>query len=438
MWIPCRMLGLAIWLFTNRREVATRNIALSFPERSSRWHKRTAFKSVLRMAEMFFVQIVTPFLSSAEMMRRQRISDAHAAHLLKLCQKGGTIFLSPHCSNTECMSIIPVMLPGAMFSTIYRPLDVAFAERYVRWARSRWGLGLISRREGLLDLRRRLSKGENMGILFDQSSGWTGSIILFFGRVCAATDLPGLLAARTGASCALIVSRRKGFMRSEIEVYEMDCEGGAPAITVRSNAKLEELLRADEELCADWMWAHRRWKCSMYGAAHCLNVQDKKNYIALSLEVRRQAAVERRLPYLVRVPQDRARAAALAEWMPRLRKRREDVRWIMACPEENADLFEEGRNCERLIPAPSDRMKAALKAASGEWVEVYLSLEPEASTKADLSVCKAQYSMGISTCEVAKDGKHLLFTDPEAGKLSEWPRILEAFFRACAYEGDEQ
>jgi lauroyl/myristoyl acyltransferase len=54
---------------------------------------------------------------------------------------------------------------------VYRPLDFGPAERFVRWSRSRCGMEMVSRKESLLTLRRKLTSGMNIMILFDQNAG---------------------------------------------------------------------------------------------------------------------------------------------------------------------------------------------------------------------------------------------------------------------------
>ncbi len=438
-WATSRTLGLLAWCFSERKDIALRNLALSFPERSEEWRRRTAFKSIIRMMEMFLVPLVNPLLSDDELSRRHIISPETAEKIHALCQKGKTIFQPPHCAMSEAGVFIPHIIPDMNISTMYRALDWKPAERYVRWARSRWGVGLISRKDGLLEVRRRIGEGENLLILFDQSAGKAGALILSFGRICSATDLPGTLASRFNSSVALIIAKRTGFMRSTIEAHEVENDGSAADITARTSIMFEKLLSEDDELCADWMWSHRRWKCLMSGEGRCLNLRNKKNYVDYSLRVMGLEEQPRRLPYVLRVPEARSKAELLAARMPALRERRKDVRWIAICPEEHKDLFIEGNNCERVIAFAKGGLNAALKDAAKEWTEVYLSFEADSPVHREARLCNALYSTGFSS-KAANGRKHKRCTVhgiPESAEEATFDKALDDFFRHCGYEMNE-
>ena len=38
----------------------------------------------------------------------------------------------------------------------------------------------------------------------------------------------------------------------------------AIGLTIESNAWLEQKLRADDDTCANWLWAHDRWKHGLH------------------------------------------------------------------------------------------------------------------------------------------------------------------------------
>jgi lauroyl/myristoyl acyltransferase len=433
-WLFCRTLGLLTYLLTKRREIATRNIALAFPERSARWQRKIAFRSVLRMFELFTIPLVNPWLSEKEQRKRYVVDADEVRKLRELDQSGGSVLQPPHCAMTESLAMVPMLVPGFHVSTMYRPLDFGPAERYVLWARSRWGSSMISRKSNPLEIKHRLSAGDNIVILFDQNAGRIGSLILSFGRICSATDLPGLLASHVHARTCLVLAKRSGFLRAQIRTYEIEHDGTTADITVRTTLVLEELLRKDEELCADWMWAHRRWKSTLCGASHSLTNRHKKNYLANSLKAMGLTELPRRQPYCLRMPDQRAKAELVAAWLPALREQRKDVRWIVVAPEASADLFREGENCERLVRFKPGGLKAALKSAASEWTEMFMSFEPNACSRREARLCRAEWSAGISTLGRKGGGEHLLLDAPLAGDTEKFAEALKDYFRMCGME----
>jgi lauroyl/myristoyl acyltransferase len=97
-------------------------------------------------------------------------------------------------------------------------------------------------------------------VLFDQNAGGHGTLTTFFGRRISMTELPALLVQRTGADLVLVGTRRTGFWRTEIFLHRLSHDGTTAGILAAINLDFEHLLRADEGVCASWLWLHDRWK----------------------------------------------------------------------------------------------------------------------------------------------------------------------------------
>ena len=74
------------------------------------------------------------------------------------------------------------------------------------------------------------------------------------------TELPALLAGKTGAELVFIGTRRTAFWRMEIFVRTVTHDSTPAGMLGGLNLAFEDLLVADEEVCAGWLWAHDRWK----------------------------------------------------------------------------------------------------------------------------------------------------------------------------------
>lgn len=439
-WLLCRALGLFTWCFTDRGKDAMRNLALAFPERDAAWHRRIAFKSIMRMFEMFAIPMVLPWLSERELRKRFHFKEGAEERFSNAGDAGASVMQTPHCAMSESLVLIPLLHPSVKLTTVYRPLDFPPAERYVKWVRSHWGMHMLSRKEGLLGLRRVLGKGQSVAILFDQNALSAGALILSFGRVCSATDLPGILAEKMHIPTLLGHARRTGFLKAEFDFIPVPGECTSANITTRSALLLENILRKDEDTCADWMWAHRRWK-----GLHCRHTNmltlsaQKKSYIEASLAAMGIDAIPRRQPYILRVPDAPAKARQLAEWMPRLREARPDVRWIVLAHEMCAHAFIEGENCERLVTYRRESYETVLRSLSEEWPDFLLSLEPDGKTRREAARCNARISLGLSTKKGRNKTPHqLLMIESRQTDIKSFGSLLETVFEHCGLGRQEK
>ncbi len=433
-WLLCRTLGLATWFFTNRRNTAIRNLALAFPEKDAAWHRKMAFASVLGMFEMFTIPLVLPHIGNAAVRRRFSLAPGAADRFRAATKDHPTIFATPHCAMMEALAVLPALDKDVTHvTTVYRPLDFRPADRLVLRARQHWGMKLISRRDGLLGLRKELAAGQSVGILFDQNALTAGALILSFGRVCSATDLPGILASKLHLSCNLVHPIRTGFLRARIDVIPIESDGSAADITARTSLCLEKILRENEDACADWMWAHRRWNSfhARSGAAS-LNLEAHRSYLAESLKAMGLAELPRRQPFCLRLPSDPALASIAAQWMPALRAARPDVRWIVVAPGLAATHFREGENCDRLVTTRRGHVESALRSIRTEYPQIYFSLEPDSDLKAESAACHAEYKAGISTQTACRKTRRVVFiTPPERLAKDEFGKLLADFFAFC-------
>src|ERR1019366_9335375 len=94
-----------------------------------------------------------------------------------------TLHLAHWESQTWLKLISPVSLPD--FGIIFRPLDHPAADAFVKRTRERFGMRLLSRREGFADALEILRGNGCVGVLFDQNAGLQGALTLLLGRVCS-------------------------------------------------------------------------------------------------------------------------------------------------------------------------------------------------------------------------------------------------------------
>ena len=117
---------------------------------------------------------------------------------------------------------------------------------------------LASRREGFARSMKAVREGQVAAILFDQTTQ-SGSIWQFLGAPCAVTELPGIIAQRFKCPSRIFWAERTGFWRCRLRMEALHATDSI-GLTIESNAWLEQKLRSGDDACANWLWAHDRWK----------------------------------------------------------------------------------------------------------------------------------------------------------------------------------
>ena len=125
---------------------------------------------------------------------------------------------------------------------VYRPFKNAALEHWVRKTRERFGIQLLSRKNGLQTLETLLANQGLVGFLFDQSTGDVGCLTTFMGRLASSTPLPGIYAEKFQTDIAVVYVKRTGFCRAELCIEELAVEKKAIPITLAADRWLEQNL----------------------------------------------------------------------------------------------------------------------------------------------------------------------------------------------------
>ncbi|MGI9110028.1 MAG: lysophospholipid acyltransferase family protein [Opitutales bacterium] len=254
------VLGRLLWLI--RGKVIRRNLAQAFPDKDAAWVLRIGRTSCRRTAEMGLFSIASPMMSEAEIRDRIVVDESVTSDEHGLPPKGtGAVLFVPHFALMEMMTATTLLRPELAkreWVVIYRPLDQAAAERWVKEARERFGMKLASRREGFARSMKAVREGQVAAILFDQTTQ-SGSNWQFLGAPCAVTELPGIIAQRFKCPSRIYWADRTGFWRCRLRMEALRATDSI-GLTIESNRWLEEKLRSGDDTCANWLWAHDRWK----------------------------------------------------------------------------------------------------------------------------------------------------------------------------------
>ena len=258
--INAALLGEFLWLI--RGKLIRRNLTKAFPAKDAAWIRRIGHTSCRRTAEMGLFSIASPMMSEAEIRDRIVVDESVMSAEHGLPAKGmGAVLFVPHFALMEMMTATTLLRPELgkrEWIVIYRPLDQPAAERWVKEARERFGMKLASRREGFARSMKAVREGNVTAILFDQTAQ-TGSIWQFLGSPCAVTELPGIIAQRFKCPSRIYWADRTGFWRCRLRMEALTATDSI-GLTIESNNWLETKLRSNDDTCANWLWAHDRWK----------------------------------------------------------------------------------------------------------------------------------------------------------------------------------
>ena len=292
------------WIFAGRRRLVLSNLHHAFPEKPQAWGEATGRECLRRVVETALLSLALPFLPDARIRRLITCSPAlHDLFARHRASPHPILIGTPHMAHWETGTIIPFLLgpPAPDIAAIYRPLDHAAADAWIKRSRERFGMRLLSRREGFIEASHLLGRNQSVAILFDQNAGTRGALTTLFGRVCSTTGVPGAFAAKHRAEVVTIYPQYQGFWRIELGSDPIRHDGTAEGVTTAFNVWLENRLRGDDSFCASWLWGHQRWKNQDAPAAR-LRLEQKLNYLDADLRLRGLSALPRRTRLWIRLP----------------------------------------------------------------------------------------------------------------------------------------
>jgi lauroyl/myristoyl acyltransferase len=229
---------LIFFAMPRRRRLVLSNLHHAFPEKSESWRRSIGRESCHRMIETVLLSLATPYLTESRLRGMVFASpELLACYAEHRNQPRATLFCSPHLAYWEAQTSMSLIVPGPFpeFGTIYRPLDNAAADAFVKGSRERYGMRLLSRREGFAEALKILRRRGFVGVLFDQNAGMQGALTLLFDRVCSTSELPGLMAEKFDAAVYGIFPRRRAFWRVEIGLDRIENKGTGEDVTLAVN-----------------------------------------------------------------------------------------------------------------------------------------------------------------------------------------------------------
>lgn len=353
--VIARLLGAFIFhCLPRRRRLVLSNLHHAFPHKAPAWHATIGRESCCRLIETALLSLATPYLTEARWRRIVVATPALvSAHTRHHTDPAATLICSPHLAYWEAQTaqFLLVPAPHPEFGIIFRPLDNPSADAFVKASRERFGMRLLSRKDGFAEALKILRRKGWVGVLFDQNAGLQGALTTLFGRVCSTTELPGVMAQKFSARVYGIFPRRRTFWRVEVDVEEIPHDGTSEAVTFGLNRWLEELLQRDDNLCASWLWSHDRWR-NQDMPSRRFRLESKRDLLAADLAARSLSAPQRRTRIWIRLPNWLGDVVMAVPLLRALRAGRPDAEIVLVGKKQFQLLAERWQLGDRYHPLP--------------------------------------------------------------------------------------
>lgn len=332
------------------------NLHHAFPEKSDDWRKRVSHLTSERLVEMAVYSLMSPYLPKRWYEQHLEMTiDVRASIKEAVSSDQGGVVLMPHVCLYEMMTSSPAVLEETGGQPIiYRPNNQPTFDRWLKRTRERWGMKLLSRKDGLREISGAVRSGKVLTILFDQNSGKRGYLFYFMNRLASGTHLPGLLCQKFKAPAYLLIPKRVGFLQVKASFERLPDPEHPADLILTSHQALENYLRGSEEQCADWLWFHNRWR-TRESPRRRFSFRANDNYLAESLQFQNQTTPEKRFRLWIRLPNWLGDVVMAIPLIRALREDRPDAELTLVANRNVMPLLERVGVADHLVPLPDKK-----------------------------------------------------------------------------------
>ena len=252
--------------FLNRRESgrALTHLAMAFPRKSRRWHRRTArrmYRHIGRTAAEFVCAVRWPL--KQRLHRVCHNADEFLTTIRADAKEGrGAVSLTAHFGGWEMLGSLVATNPQV--TVVARRLNDPRLDALAQEMRAKAHIKVVYQDESPRQLLRALKNHELVGILADQDvRRLPGIFVPFFGIDAYTMTAPLEIARAAGATLRCYVFARvpggyRVIFSDRIQVP--DKSEGAEGLRRATIAWTEFLEAQIRERPWQWMWMHRRWR----------------------------------------------------------------------------------------------------------------------------------------------------------------------------------
>ncbi len=266
------LVKLIVLLIPRSKYVMHRNLQLLFPTMSTKERREIIKKHKIVLAENIYGFSQSKFLTKENVKEVLDVTEIEDTINEIINNKTGVgyLFLIPHFGCFELFGQA-WSLYDRPYSILARGFNLPFIDGWWNKRREINGNQIFGRKGGFSEVTKRLSRGDNVAILFDQNVKRShGMFVPFFGIEASTTKTLALASLRTGCQVVLSVVLPVSDTKYKLIVKKIkrpqDREGDQDQqvreTIVDANLALEELVKEYPE---QWFLMHRRFKTRPLG-----------------------------------------------------------------------------------------------------------------------------------------------------------------------------
>ena len=251
--------GLSHWILVPYRRLVIDNMTLAFGgEKTPGEIRRLAREHFIRLGANFLSTVKLSTMPREEVLKHVRVEGLHLFDEIAKTSSG-SVFACAHLSNWEALAQMGPLVFPCKTGTFYQRLGNRYIDADIRAARSRLGMELYERKEGLLNASKFVREGGAVGVMADQHAGDAGIWCPFFGRFASTSPFAATLTLRSQATllCASVYTEKPGYWKMVVEKPALSATQDVATLTAELNLAVEAQIRRSP---ADWFWVHNRWK----------------------------------------------------------------------------------------------------------------------------------------------------------------------------------
>jgi KDO2-lipid IV(A) lauroyltransferase len=255
--------SLGYFIARRRRVIAIDNLTHAFPTKSQNEIKKNALGAFQNYAISISEFLWFPRLTPERLRNFVRVVDVD--RLEEAYSRGkGVISMSAHFGNWELTAFAGGHFIGYPLTIVVQEQRNKLVDEAINRYRCIWGNSVVPMGSSVREILRKLSDGQVVAMLADQSAPQEGLYVRYFGRLAATHQGPAIFSLRTGAPILMGFLIRTSNGKYELvheEVQTQDLKGyseeNVAELTRRHVALLEKYVRMYPN---QWLWMHRRWK----------------------------------------------------------------------------------------------------------------------------------------------------------------------------------